>query len=58
MQRTHKIQKGHSGGRSMAAKEIELISVYAEPDPERDEKILKEAAQAIAKYIKRKAAKD
>lgn len=42
----------------MAAKEIELISVYAEPDPERDEKILKEAAQAIAKYIKRKAAKD
>lgn len=54
MQRMHKIQKGNSGGRRMAEKQIEVISVYAEPNPERDEKILKDIAKAIANYIKRK----
>ncbi len=48
---THKINKHLTRGSGM--KKINVISVYAEPDIERDKKILKEVAKIIASAIKK-----
>lgn len=51
----HKVYKGESGGSTMAkkqVKEIKVICQYAEHDPERDEKIIKDLAKFFAIKIK------
>ena len=54
MQHKHKIQKEQSGVRRVQKKQVEVTSVYAEPNKERDEKIVQDVAKIIADYIIRK----
>lgn len=52
MSHSHRVYKGEPGGSTMAKKEIKVICYYAEPDQERDDKIIQELAKFFAKKIK------
>jgi hypothetical protein len=52
MRQIHKVKKQDFRGKRMSEKEIELVRVFADPDKERDQKILEEVAIFFANKIK------
>ncbi len=56
---THKMKQEtrKPRGERMPKTQIEVVRNFASPNPGRDDKIIKDAAKAIADYIRRKKAK-